>query len=123
MVPEIWFNPFTTNPLYTSTTCIQGVQDTELFVARTAADNKKVTITCLQGVGALVSACTQLTVLKFKLVQIIFFASIVYTLCLGKYFGREGVKWRKSFAVVIRCDRVELASHQTSVQLQSAAMG
>jgi len=38
-----------------------------------------------------VSACTRLTMLKFKLVQIIFFAGIVY-ICLGKYFGNEGVK-------------------------------
>jgi len=40
-----------------------------------------------------VSAC--LTVLKFKIVQLIFFASIVYNICLGKYFGSE---WVKDFA-------------------------
>jgi len=31
-------------------------------------------------------------VFKFQLVQIIFFASIVYNICLGKYFGSEAVK-------------------------------
>jgi len=55
-------------------------------------DEERVLLTCLQVVGASVSACTRLTVLKFKLVQIIFFASIVYNICLGKYFGSEGVK-------------------------------
>jgi len=38
-------------------------------------------------------------VLKYKLVQIIFFASIVYNICLGKYFGSEGVNKEDGGAV------------------------
>ena len=41
--------------------------------ASVSKDEERVLLTCLQGVGASVSACTRLTVLKFKLGQIIFF--------------------------------------------------
>jgi len=49
-----------------------------------------------------VSAC--LTVPKFKLVQLIFFVSIVYNICVGKHFGSEGVKDFASEPAVYRLE-------------------
>jgi len=61
-------------------------------------------------------------VLKYKLVQIIFFASIVYNICLGKYFGSEGVNKEdgaRSVGLTLIVDRRQFAWYAYLLKEQS----